>query len=227
MKKKKLKKLFYTDLSAFEIQEKIGITNAEYTKLLIEVKEELGLPSNYKRKPSKFGKYSSDKYYIIQQTNKNNKTYDEILTYAPVKSYAENYLKKNKINPNKIKIDPANDKNMKKLIEKAYYHDKEKWDTIMLRLKLPYQDFYRLLNELKEEKGLTGTRTSSNQRYIYPYTQKKLWKIRKTKNGKTKDYGDYDDLNVAIKIRDYLETINWNTIQWEQNKDKIIEEITD
>ena len=66
IKKNELKEKFYTDLTAYEIQNQLGISNNEYNKLLILVKKELGLPSQYKRNPKKFKTYGKDKYYVAK-----------------------------------------------------------------------------------------------------------------------------------------------------------------
>ena len=51
-KVEELKKLFYTELSSYEIQELLQITPTEYNKLLIQTKKSLGLKSSYRRIPS-------------------------------------------------------------------------------------------------------------------------------------------------------------------------------
>lgn len=220
IKKNELKEKFYTDLTAYEIQNQLGISNNEYNKLLILVKKELGLPSQYKRNPKKFKTYGKDKYYVA----KTMMDEIEILTYAPTIDYAENFIKKLDTRTD-ITLGQATDESMKKLINKYYFTKGMKWDEIIQKLKLNYHDFYRLLNELKKEKGVTGTRTSNANRYIYKNRRKNSWKIQKTKKGRVYDYGDYNDINLAIKIRNYLEDINWSDEKWDKEKDKVIEEI--
>jgi glutathione peroxidase-family protein len=81
------------------------------------------------------------------------------------------------------------------------------------------------LNKVKERKGIiVGSRTGKGTRYIYPFANS--WKIRKSVNGVQKDYGLYDDLDTAIKIRDYLENIGWDYNKWLQDKKEIVEDIT-
>ena len=56
-KLEQLKKLFYSNYTSIDLQRKLNLSNNEYQKLLVEAKKELGLPSNYKRKPHRYGKY--------------------------------------------------------------------------------------------------------------------------------------------------------------------------
>lgn len=207
-KKEKLKKLFYTQLSAFEIKQILEISNSEYILLLSIVKQELGLPTSFKRNPRSFNKYSKNSYYIARKTENDE---IEILSYAPSLDYAEEQLKEIQANEKQeCIIGQASDEHMKELISNDYYEKHQKWDVIMDKYKLPYHVFYKLLKEVKLEKNKFRSRTSDEMRYIYQYNNKALWEIRKTLNSKPKSYGVFNDLNLAINIRDYLESVNWN-----------------
>ena len=63
-KRDELKKLFYSNLTSIELQKKLDLTHDDYSKLLSEVKKDLGLPSNYRRTPHRYGKYVKDSYFI-------------------------------------------------------------------------------------------------------------------------------------------------------------------
>ena len=221
-KKTELKKLFYTDLSSYEIQELLQISQNEYNKLLARVKKELGLKTSYRRIPSKITEYGEDKYYIAHQTSNDF----EVISYAPTIEYAEDTLEYYKNhNPNEdYFIGQATLENMLNFIEEDYFTKEKTWNSIMIKYKLGYHTFYKLLNQVKERKGMRGTRTGKNTRYIYPFSN--YWKIRKTVDGKQLDYGIYKDLDTALKIRDYLENIDWNYTQWTNNKKQIVNEVT-
>ena len=207
-KKEKLEQLFFTPLNAFEIKNILGLTNTEYNKLLTIVKNDLGLPSSYKRNPRKFNKYSKNSYYIGKIINSENEI--EIICYSPTKSGAEEKLNELKHTGDEFIIGKASDENMKKLISRDYYEKHQKWDKIMNKYKLPYHSFYKLLNEIKLERNNIHTRTTKTMRYIYQYNNKPLWEIRKSFNGKQKSYGVFNELDLAIIIRNYLESIDWN-----------------
>ena len=51
--------------------------------------------------------------------------------------------------------------------------------------------------------------------------------IRKSLNGKFKAFGYYADVDVAVKVRDYLESIQWNIAKWQNEKDRVVEEAKD
>ena len=93
----------------------------------------------------------------------------------------------------------------------------------MRKYKLPYHKFYALLNRVKEELGVSENRVTNSLKYIYNYNPTK-YVIKKTIDGKLNSYGYYDDINVAIYARDYLETIGWDKSKWEVEKERIIEE---
>lgn len=221
--KEKLKKLFYTDLTSYEIQEMLNISQNEYNLLLAQVKKELGLQTNYRRIPSKLTEYGEDKYYIAEKTEEDD---FEIISYAPTLDYAEKTLKHYSDNNEDVEyfIGQATEEHMLKSIEEDYFNKEKSWTQIMIKYKLSYHTFYKLLNKIKEKKGVEGTRTGKNTRYIYHFSNS--WKIRKTVDGKQLDYGVFKDLDTAMKIRDYLENINWNYHYWTNNKKKIVEEIT-
>ena len=222
-KKHELKKLFYTNLTSYEIQEFLNLSQNEYNKLLAEVKIELGLPTSYRRLPSKLTQYDEDKYYVAERLPNGD---FEVMSYAPTLEYAENTLEYYKSEMgDKYFIKQATEEHMLKSIEEDYFKNEKSWTNIMIQYKLGYHTFYKLLNKIKAKKGVSGTRTGKNTRYIYPFAH--YWKIRKNVNGKQIDYGLFHDLDTAIKIRDYLESINWDYNDWNMHKKEIVEEISE
>ena len=221
-KVEELKKLFYTELSSYEIQELLQITPTEYNKLLIQTKKSLGLKSSYRRIPSKLLEYKENKYYIAHKTDDDF----EIISYTPTMMIAEetlNYYKET--NPlETYYIKQATKEHMLDLIEDAYFNKEQTWSTIMIKLKLSYSTFYELLNLVKKKKGTLGTRTGKRLRYIYPASN--VWKIMKNVDGEQLNFGYYTNIEDAIRIRDYLEKINWNYTVWNNHKIEIVEELT-
>ena len=220
-KKNELKKLFYSNLTSYEIQNYLNLTQNEYNHLLAEVKKDIGLPTNYRRVPSKISEYKDGKYYIAHKTDG---TDFEIISYAPTEQYALDLLEYYDYdNKEDYFVDKATEEHMLDLIEEDYFNREQSWNTIMVKYNLSYHTFYRLLNIVKKERGVTGTRTGKSTRYIYPFAN--AWKIRKTVNGKQKDYGVYKELDTAIKIRDYLESINWDKDTWNNTKQDVMLEV--
>lgn len=223
-KKNELKKLFYSNLSSYEIQSRLSISQNEYNKLLSLVKQELGLPTNYKRIPSRMNEYSDGKYAIFYKHPQEDDW--KIVSYSQTEEYAENlieYYKEANHVDGDYWIEQATEEHMLDLIENDYFNNEQIWNNIMIKYKLSYHSFYKLLNKVKERKGLNGVRTGSNMRYIY--FSHNNWVIRKSVDGVQKDYGIFKDLDTAIRIRDYLESINWNYETWKKNKDGLVEAI--
>jgi len=220
-KKDELKRLFYSNLTSIELQRRLDITNEEYQKLLHDVKEELGLPSNYRRTPHRYGKYVKDSYFIKKY---NNHGEFEIISYAPTLPDAENKLQILDDGISVFEIEQATDEHMKKLITKDYYENNMIWSDILRKYQIPYHKFYDLLNEYKKENGLEDTRTAKDTRYIYKYKRTGRYLIRKNIKGKPKGFGYYKDIDVAVKVRDYLEDISWNLNKWKNNREKVVEE---
>ena len=219
-KKEELKKLFYTELTATQIKKELQITNNQYTKLLIEVKKDLGLPSDYRRLPKNFKLYGIDKYYIAEKTDDSF----EIVEYSPTIEMVNQKLIEYE-NTNKdinYIVGQATKEEMLANIEDDYFNNELKWDMIMLKYKIPYHDFYELLNEVKCKRKVTGCRTASRLRYIVPMSRG-VWLIRKTINGVKYDYGSFRNLELTIRLRDYLESIDWDMDTWNQNKEELIE----
>ncbi len=222
--KAELKKLFYSNLTAVELQRKLNISNEEYQKLLQDVKKELELPSSYRRTPHRYGKYVKDSYFIKQY----NEDDFEVLTYAPTLEDAENKLRLFDDGISVFEIEQATDERMLELIHEDYFNKKLLWSDILRKYQMPYHKFYKLLNQLKKEHGLTdSTRTNRNRRYIYKYNRTGKYMIRKSLNGKFKAFGYYADVDVAVKVRDYLESIQWNIAKWQNEKDRVVEEAKD
>ena len=110
-----------------------------------------------------------------------------------------------------------------KLIQEDYYDKNMVWSDILKKYQMPYHKFYELLNLIKSEKGLKDTRTAKDTRYIYKYNRTGRYLIRKNIQGKPKGFGYYPNLDVAVKVRDYLEKISWNNVKWQSEKEKVVE----
>ena len=220
-KRDELKKLFYSNLTSIELQKKLNITNDEYKTLLQEVKKELGLPSNYHRTPHRYGKYVKDSYFIKKYTDDDF----EIITYAPTYDDAEIKLRLLDDGISIFGIDQATDEHMKQLIENDYYNNKMVWSDILKKYQIPYHKFYELLNQLKEEHGLKDSRTTKDTRYIYKYKPTGKYLIRKNVHGKPRGFGYYKTIDIAVHVRDYLEDISWNVSKWQNEREKVVEEI--
>lgn len=219
-KKEDLKRLFYSNLTSIELQKRLDLSNDEYQSLLLEVKKDLGLSSNYRRTPHRYGKYVKDAYFI----KKLNKGEDfEILTYAPTYEDAEEKLRLFDDGISVYIIEQATDEHMMKLIQEDYYDKNMVWSDILKKYQMPYHKFYELLNLIKSEKGLKDTRTAKDTRYIYKYNRTGRYLIRKNIQGKPKGFGYYPNLDVAVKVRDYLEKISWNNVKWQSEKEKVVE----
>lgn len=219
--KTELKRLFYSNLTSTEIQAKLNIEHEEYKTLLLEVKKELGLPSNYRRTPHRYGKYVKNSYFIKKYNGSDD---FEIITYAPTIDDAEDKLRLFDDGISIYKIEQATDEHMKELIKHDYFNLKLHWNDILKKYQIPYHKFYDLLNQIKEEMGLKDTRTRNQNRYIYKYKPNGKYLIRKNIHGKRKGFGYYKDLDVAVKVRDKLEEMSWNLTRWQNEREKIIEE---
>ena len=123
--KEELKKLFYSNLTSTEIQSKLNINNDEYKTLLLEVKQELGLPSNYRRTPHRYGKYVKNSYFIKKYIGSDD---FEIITYAPTREDAEDKLRLFDDGVSVYTIEQATDEHMKELIKHDYFNRKLHWN---------------------------------------------------------------------------------------------------
>lgn len=220
-KKEDLKKLFYSDLTELEIKEVLNINHSEYKSLLLEVKQELGLPSSYRRKPKRYWKYNEESYYILKRTIDDF----EVISYCPTEEIAKIKLDnmEQEFNCDYI-INKATDENLIELVKEEYLKKKSNWEQIISKLKLPYHKFYYLLNIIKEENGKKDNAVR-DKRFIYKYTPTQKFVIKKYINGKYVNFGYYDDEESAFKIRDYLEEINWDINKWESNKYRVVGEL--
>lgn len=220
-KKDELKRLFYSNLTSVELQRRLDITNEEYKKLLHEVKNELGLPSNYRRTPHRYGKYVRDSYFIKKYSTKED---FEVISYAPTLEDAENKLQILDDGISVYEIEQATDEHMKNIIENEYYNNNMVWSDILRKYQITYPKFYSLLKEIKKEKGLEDTRTGKDTRYIYKYKRTGRYLIRKNIKGKPQGFGYYKTIDVAVHVRDYLEDISWNLTKWKNEREKVVEE---
>ena len=213
------KKLFYSDLTEAEIKEVLNINYKEYKQLLNQVKQELGLPTYYRRKPKRYWKYNSESYYILKKLDNDF----EIISYCPTEEVAE--VKVNNMNDDyEYIIDKATDDNLLNLIRDEYVDKKNNWEGIMRKCKLPYHKFYYLLNIIKTELGKTDNAVCEN-RFVYKYTPTKKFVIKKYIDGRYVTFGYYDDEKSAYAIRNYLEEINWDIDLWNDNKSNVVGEL--
>ena len=219
--KEQLKKLFYTNNSSQEIRDILGIDLITYNILIKEVKEEFGLPEEYRRTPHLYGKYTKNSFFILEE----KKDDFEIIGYYPTLKSANSFKNElTKTYSNNYTVYDATDENLKNLLKKDYFTDKHS-NELMKKYQLPYHKFYSLLNEVKKELGVSENRVTNSLKYIYKYSPTK-YVIKKTVNGKIRSYGYYNDITVAIYARNYLEKIGWDKDQWEVDKPRIIEEAT-
>ena len=225
----KLKELFDSSLTEFEIKQKLNLSNSEYHKILKIVKKELGLPSNYRRSPRSYDKYNPQSYYVLSATGDDL----EILTYRPSKKSAEDYLKEylkdnrediGSVGYTDYRVEKATDENMMKIIRELYSNQKMNWENIIQKTKLPYHVFYDFLNNLKKESNTIQNQTNNEHRYIYYYHPTNKYVIRKRINGKYKCYGYYPSREEAEHMRSYLEANNWDVELFKENRYKIMEE---
>lgn len=220
-KKEELKRLFYSNLTSIDLQNRLKINNAEYLELLHEVKQELGLPSNYRRVPHRYGKYVKNAYFIKKYIDEND---FEILAYSPTYEDAEIKLRLFDDGISFLEIDQATDEHMMELIEEDYFTKGETWNNIIQKYQMPYHKFYDLLKKVKKSRGLESNRTAEDMRYIYKYNKNGKFIVRKNLNGKPHGFGYYKTRDVAVRVRDYLETISWNLSKWQSEKEKVVRE---
>ena len=121
-------------------------------------------------------------------------------------------------------VEQATDDNLVKLIKEEYWDKKSNWEKIIQKCKLPYHKFYYLLNLIKDENGKLDNAVR-DKRFIYKYTPTQKFVIKKYINGKYVSFGYYDDEETAVKVRDYLEKINWDINVWEYNKNSVVGEL--
>ncbi len=220
-KKEELKRLFYSNLTSIDLQNKLNINNQEYLELLSEVKQELGLPSSYRRVPHRYGKYVENAYFIKKYLVGDD---FEILTYSPTLEDAEAKLRLFDDGSSILEIDQATDMHMMELIQEEYFTKKETGNSIMRKYQMPYHKFYELLRKVKKSKGLESNKTAKDTRYIYKYSKNGKFLVRKNLNGKPQGFGYYKTMDVAVRVRDYLETIAWNLSKWNSEKEKVVKE---
>lgn len=218
--KDEFKKLFWSTLSQEEIKNEIGLTHGEYQDLLREVKVEFGLPTSFRRNPTRWNKYNKDFYYIIYYFEDDFKIIKYIPTLESAKYELSFLLRDNsEYLGGEYKIEKASDDNIKRLIYKEYFVNGNNWEKCIDKLKIPYHKFYDLLKELKME----YKKSDSNINKLIS-KDKSLFLVTRKVNNKDTVFGKYDSLEVAVCIRDYLESINWDKKLFEMNEDKILKE---
>ena len=206
--KTEFKKLFYSNLTESELKKEMGLTTTEYRELYAWVKESDNLPKSYRRKPSRYSSYNQYSFYICRH----DLITDEyiIIAYRLDEESALNELSNIiSMDTEEYIVEQATDENLKKLIKHEYYDNHKNWESIMDCLQLPYHKFYYLLNEIKNE---VNDNTNSNRvnRFIYRHNPSKRFIIKKIINGHPSYFGSYKNFDDAIKVRDFLESVNWN-----------------
>lgn len=220
-KKEDLKKLFYSNLTELEIKNILNLNYKEYRSLLLEVKQELGLPSSYKRKPKRYWKYNEESYYILKRSVDDF----EILFYCPTEEIAKIKLDNMEKDEDCVYIiKKATDENLINLIEDEYLNKKSNWEQIIRKCRIPYHKFYYLLNIIKNRNGKRYN-AMREKRFVYKHPPTQKFVIKKYINGKYVSFGYYDDEESAFKVRDYLEKINWDIDKWESNKYCVVGEL--
>lgn len=211
----KIKNYFFTNMTGTDIMNELGISYNEYSVLIKEAKKELGLPSSYRRTPSKYGRYHEGAYMVY------NKLSNEIMGYYPTEEIAmdNNFY-------NDCVVVEANDDKLLEIIEKDFDGDLT-FDDLLIKYKLPYHKLLGLMRILKKRFGLPDKQNRSANKYhhIYKYPPTGKVTIKKLIDGKMKSYGYYDNYDDALKVRKYLESIDWNYDFWFENKDEIIGEL--
>lgn len=212
-----LKAYYYTTLSSYEIREIVGINTTTYNRLLKTVKKELGIDEKSYRTPRSYNNYHDGCYMIINRLNNNVHSYHPTLTIALIKN--------NEINHPDFIVKQVSDDDMLKLIREDY-DKKSSWDSMQSKYKLPYNRLFDFIHRIKEELKVSKEyRLVNPHHYIYYYPPTQKVYIRKNVDGKKYFYGYYDTYEEAMKIRDYLESIDWDRSYWLANKDNIKENL--
>ena len=213
-------KLFYSRMTESEIKKELGLTHSEYHLLLNKTKKLLGLSPGYRRKPQLYDKYTKYSSYVLE-INYVDDTY-KILAYRPCFSLAKEVLENDvDINPFcEYCVEEASDENLVRLIHHEFLVKNHNWEDIMNNLKLPYQKFYNLLNKLKKNEHI-NSKSNKESRFVYYYAPTNKYVIKKRINGKQKCFGYYNNKETAIKVRDYLESVDWDLDLFENIKTKI------
>lgn len=208
-KKEEIKKYFFTNMISTEIMDKIGISYNEYNNLLKDVKKELDLPECYRRNPRKYGQYHKGCYMILDKNN-------NLVDYYPTREIAI----ENKADD--CYVLKADDIELLNLLEDDFDKDIS-FDELMVKYKLPYHKILELIKKMKNRKGLASNqnRVTNKYHHIYKYPPDRLV-IKKYMDGKLMTFGYYDNYDDAVKMRNYLEGINWNHSVWLANRNNVI-----
>lgn len=210
-----LKAYYYTTLSSYEIREIVGISTRTYNRLLKTVKKELGVDENSYRTPRVHNKYHNGCYMII------NTLKIQVHSYHPTLQQA--LLKNSEINNPDYVVKKVTDEDILEMIKQEYDKDYS-WDQLQSKFKLPYNRLYEFIHIIKEELNSTKDyRLANPHRYIYKYFDKVY--IRKRIGDKNHFFGYYNNYEDAMKIRDYLESIEWDYGCWLTNKNYIKEDL--
>lgn len=206
---------FYSPYTEYQIKNMLGLSNSEYQSLLKDAKEYFDLPLSYRRQPSLYDKYSKNNYFLLSHDLKKD-DYSILLyrpTYELVESELENISLKKDFNYSIHKVD---DDFFIELIGFLYYEKKDNWESIIQKLNMPYHKFYFLLSKVKRN----SSNSNRDSRFIYKYKRNGSYVILKTVNNKRVNFGYYPDIDTARKMRDYLESIDWDIEEFHENKKK-------
>lgn len=209
-KKEKIKKYFFTNMISTEIMAKVGLTYNEYNTLLKDVKKDLNLPDCYRRNPRKYGKYHKGCYMVLDTEN-------NLVDYFPTEEIAI----RNKDDGSLVL--KADDEELLNLLENDF--DKNiSFEELMVKYKLPYHKALDLIKKMKNRKGISTNqnRVTNKYHHIYKYPPNNRLVIKKYIDGKMMNFGYYDDYDDALKMRDYLEEINWNHNIWLANRNNVL-----
>lgn len=142
-----------------------------------------------------------------------NNTDFQILNYYPRQILAEKEMEDITEDSNYIYcIEKATDDNLIGLIEFGYFTLCLNWESLLAKTKLPYSKFYSLLNIVKEQNKCNINR---DDRYIYKLGTGE-YRVSRTVNGKQLTFGVYEDKEFAVRVRDYLESIDWDKDLWNE-----------
>ena len=209
------KKLFYSNLTESEIKQELGLTTMEYRDLYAWVKTSDNLPKNYRRRPTRYGSYNQYSFYLCRHNLLDDEYF--IISYSRSKEDAEKELHKIPYNKDyEYLVEQATDENLKRIIEHEYYVKNHNWEYLLWSLQLPYHKFYELLNCLKDEYNDNANSNRVN-RFIYKHKPSRTFVVKKIIHGHPRYFGSYKELEEAIRVRDYMESVDWDTDAYQKH----------
>ena len=213
-----LKKLFYTNLTSKQLQGILDVGVNEFYKLLKITKRDLGLPEDYYRTPQSYDGYNRNSY-LLQLIHEDG--YFDIDGYYPLKDTVMKLKETYEEEYDLVNVMKASDETMINLLHLDFYNNIDS-NGLMEKYQLPYLQYYRLLNLVKETYNIKESKAGSNTRYIYEYGNQ--YQIKKQLDHVQHYFGTYNNYNDAEKVRNYLEKHQWS-INWEESKEEILKEL--